>query len=83
MPDDWADAQLALRVRDEQDEGRAASLLGPLTPGRKGREFRIEAVRNGAGPSALSVARVLGRLDEAGISAGLRAGVRRARRSRR
>jgi hypothetical protein len=68
LPDDWAGARLALRLVDERDGARAAALLGPLTPGRRGRELRIAAARRGAGASPLAVSRALARLDEAGIA---------------
>lgn len=46
---------------------RAAALLGPLMPGRAGRELRFFAARRGSGPSPLAVSRALAHLDEAGI----------------
>jgi hypothetical protein len=67
LPADWADAHLAVRLVDEQQAARAAALLGPLAPGRVGREFRFHAARRGAGPSPDTVGRILDRLDEADI----------------
>ena len=63
LPADWADARLALALSNEADAERAAALLGPLTPGRLGREFRLSATRHGAPPSPGAVARALARLD--------------------
>ena len=68
LPADWAAARIALRVADESDSARAAGLLGPLTPGRAGRELRFyTARRGGAGPAPGAVGRALVRLDTEGI----------------
>jgi hypothetical protein len=63
LPERWADVQLSLRLADESRSGRAAALLGPLAPGRAGRELRFHAARRGAGPSPAAVGRALARLD--------------------
>jgi hypothetical protein len=63
LPPDWADARLSLRLADVGKAARAAALLGPLMPGRAGRELRLHAARRGAGPAPAAVARALGRLD--------------------
>jgi hypothetical protein len=68
LPRDWADARMSLALAQEEDVSRAAALLGPLMPGRAGRELRFFAARRGSGPSPLSVSRALAHLDEAGIS---------------
>jgi hypothetical protein len=68
LPADWGDARLALRIADETRSSRAAALLGPLTPGRAGRELRFYAARRGGGPSPGAVGRALSRLDEEGIA---------------
>jgi hypothetical protein len=68
LPADWTDARLALRLAEERPATRAAALLGPLTPGRVGPEFRFHAARRGVGPSPGTVGRILGRLDEASIA---------------
>jgi hypothetical protein len=64
LPEDWGDARLALHVADAGAVHRAAALLGPLQPGRSGRELRFYAARRGAGPSPGAVDRALERLDE-------------------
>src|SRR5947208_7388881 len=53
-----------LQVADERQADRAAALLGPVNPGRRGRELRFYTARRGAGPAPLTVARLLARLDE-------------------
>ena len=63
LPANWADARLTLRV-DEAGAPRAAALLGPLTPGRAGREFHFDAARHGTGPAPGAVTRALARLDD-------------------
>ncbi len=64
LPADWSEARLALRLSADADATRAAELLGPLTPGRLGREFRLYVVRHAPGPSAGALARALARLDD-------------------
>jgi len=64
LPADWSEARLALRLSGDADATRAAELLGPLMPGRVGREFRLYVVRHQPGPSAGALARALGRLDD-------------------
>jgi hypothetical protein len=71
LPEGWAEAHLVLRLRDDGEAARAAGLLGPLAPGRAGRELRFQAVRGGAGPAAGAVSRALGRLDAEGIEGDL------------
>src|SRR5439155_3566875 len=63
LPGDWDDVRVVLRVADEGTASRAAALLGPLMPGRSGREVRFYAARRGAGPSPASVRRALARPD--------------------
>jgi len=60
----WSEVRLALRLSGDADATRAAELLGPLTPGRVGREFRLYVVRQAPGPSAGALARALARLDD-------------------
>ena len=64
LPERWADARLRLTLEDERTAERAASLLGPLNPGRTGTELRFYTARQGAGLSPGLVERLLGRLDE-------------------
>jgi hypothetical protein len=68
LPADWAEARLALRLSADADAARAAELLGPLMPGRVGREFRLYVTQHSSGPSAGALARALARLDAARVS---------------
>ena len=63
LPDDWASARLSLTIEDDADCDRAAFLLGPANPGRRGKQVRFGAGRDGTGPSANLVRRLLARLD--------------------
>jgi hypothetical protein len=67
LPDNWSDARLLLRVRDEGEAERAAAVLTPLMPGRSGNEIRFYTARRGAGASPDAVRRMLRRLDREGI----------------
>src|SRR5207247_8111869 len=63
LPERWATARLSLVIEDEADCDRAAFLLGPVNPGRRGKQVRFRAGRGGLGPSANLVGRLLARLD--------------------
>jgi hypothetical protein len=63
LPEDWADARLALTVDDESERTRALALLGPLVPARHDRQIRFFVARRGAGPGPDSVRRLLRLLD--------------------
>ena len=63
LPERWATARLSLVIEDEADCDRAAFLLGPVNPGRRGKQVRFRAGRGGRGPSANLVGRLLARLD--------------------
>jgi len=67
LPEGWGDARLALAVEDEARLARAAALLGPLNPGRRGSELRFFTARRGAGFGPDQLRRLLRRLDEEGI----------------
>ena len=62
LPEDWGDARLVLTVDDENHASQAAALLGPLNPGRSGKQIRLDTARRGAG-----LGRLLRGLDEEGI----------------
>jgi hypothetical protein len=66
LPLDRAGTRLELVVADDRRADRAATVLGPLTPGRTGPRFRLEVGR-GRDPE-----RVLARLDDEGIGGRLR-----------
>ncbi len=72
LPEEWADAQLALHVPNAIQRARAAALLGPANPGRSGTELRFAAHRRGAGTGAEAVRRLLRRVDDARIRGNLR-----------
>ena len=62
----WSEAELSLSVADDSQLSRAAALLAPASPGRRGSELRIVAQRSGSiGPEAIR--RLLRRLDNEGI----------------
>jgi hypothetical protein len=63
LPEDWGTARLRLTVAEEDDCERAAALLGPANPGRRGKVIRVFAARRGAGPSPESLRSLLARLD--------------------
>ena len=62
LPEGWGDARLALTV-DEGQVGRAATLLGPLNPGRRAGELRFFVGRRGVGAGPDQLRRLLARLD--------------------
>jgi hypothetical protein len=63
LPADWGDARLVLTVPDEPRADRAAALLGPINPGRRGKQLRFYTARSGAGHRPELVRRLLARLD--------------------
>jgi hypothetical protein len=64
LPGDWTDARLRLTIEDEGAASRAAALLAPLAPGRRGNVLRFYATRRGGGRTPALVERLLARLDE-------------------
>jgi hypothetical protein len=71
LPEQWASARLRLDIADDGRCDRAAALLGPANPGRRGRHIRFTAARRGAGTGPEAVRRLLRRLDEEGIAGDL------------
>jgi hypothetical protein len=63
----WSDAILSLTVADETRGSRAAALLAPAGPGRRGTVLRFSAERAGGGVGPEAVRRMLRRIDEEGI----------------
>jgi hypothetical protein len=63
LPEGWGDARLRLTITNEGDCDRAAALLGPVNPGRRGKHLRFFAARRGAGPGPDQIRRLLRRLD--------------------
>jgi len=74
LPEDWSDARISLALRDPTLSDRAAGLLGPLTPGRRGYRFNFVVARRGPGQTPGVVTRTLARLDEDGIGGELSLG---------
>jgi hypothetical protein len=67
LPEGWGTANLRLTVPDAGVCDRAAALLGPANPGRRGNVIRFYAARRGAGSSPDIIRRLLDRLDRDGI----------------
>jgi hypothetical protein len=67
LPVDWESAGLRLIVGDERDAARAAALLGPTNPGRRGKAINFATARHGAGVGADRIRELLRRLDAEGI----------------
>ena len=68
LPPSWGDARLLLTVEDDGDCDRAAFLLGPANPGRRGKSIRFYTARRGLGAGPDAIRRMLARLDREGIS---------------
>jgi hypothetical protein len=67
LPDGWSEARMLLVVeRGEVD--RAAALLGPAGPGRRGEAIALTARRGGGPSSPEGVRRLLSRLDREGFA---------------
>jgi hypothetical protein len=67
LPESWGTANLRLTVPDAGVCERAAALLGPANPGRRGNVIRFYATRRGEGHSPDIIRRLLERLDADGI----------------
>ena len=59
LREDWGAAQLRLTLADEGESDRAAALLGPANPGRRGNVIRFYAARRGEGRSPDIIRRLL------------------------
>ena len=68
LPEGWNDARLRLTIPDLGDCDRAAELLAPVNPGRRGKVISFFTARRGAGPSPAVIRRLLERLDRQGIA---------------
>jgi hypothetical protein len=71
LPEGWGNARLRLTIPDEGDCDRAAALLGPANPGRRGKVIRFFTARRGAGPSSEMIRNLLRRIDAQGITGAL------------
>jgi hypothetical protein len=72
LPEGWDEARLRLDLADESDSERAAALLGPANPGRRGAMISVSVARR-HWPSPELVARLLRLLDREGIQGELHA----------
>jgi hypothetical protein len=74
LPRGWSLAHLELTLERGADGDRAALILAPATPGRRGRSFQLHVHSGTAGltPTSELVRRVLQRLDEGRISGWLK-----------
>jgi hypothetical protein len=63
LPDDWQSARLRLTIPDEGDCARAAALLGPANPGRRGKVINFGVARRGIGLGVDQIRSLLRRLD--------------------
>jgi hypothetical protein len=68
LPEGWGDARLRLVVSDEGQCDRAAALLGPAAPGRRGNVISFYTTRRGAGHSPGRIRELLARLDRERIA---------------
>jgi hypothetical protein len=68
LPEKWGDARLRLVVEDAGDCDRAAALLSPANPGRRGNVITFFAARRGAGLSPGRIRDLLARLDRERIA---------------
>jgi hypothetical protein len=64
LPERRGAAQLRLTVADDGRCDRAAALLGPVNPGRRGTQIRFAVARRGTGVGPDGIRRLLRRLDE-------------------
>jgi hypothetical protein len=79
LPVGWQSARLRLLVGEERDAARAAALLGPTNPGRRGKVINLATARRGAGVGPDRIRELLRRLDTEGIEGELQlAGVEAA-----
>jgi hypothetical protein len=67
LPESWGTANLRLIVPDAGVGERAAALLGPANPGRRGNVIRFYSARSGEGHSPEVIRRLLERIDTDGI----------------
>src|SRR5690348_1577481 len=67
LPEHWEEARLELIIADDARCDRAAALLGPANPGRRGKTIRFGVARRGRDLSADAIRRLLRRLDAKGI----------------
>lgn len=64
LPETWGEAKLDLSVARGEQLSRAAALLGPAGPGRRGESLRVSVHRAGGGIGPDQAAKLFGKLDE-------------------
>jgi hypothetical protein len=62
LPEGWGEVRLRLTVRDEAQAARAAALLGPANPARRGKVIWLYVSRLGGGTGPELIDRLLRRL---------------------
>jgi hypothetical protein len=63
LPEDWETAHMLIVFGDDKDAARAAALLGPVAPGRRGPVVNFTATHRGGGSGPDRVASLLRRID--------------------
>lgn len=71
LPADWTHLRLTLTTSGDRGAAIAAEYLGPLGPGRSGRDFHIHVLRGSSGTTTRALARALNGIDDARVSATL------------
>jgi hypothetical protein len=66
LVDGWAELRFQLTIDDESRAVRAAALLAPANPGRRGKVIRLAVDRRGPGIGPEALRRLLKRLDDEG-----------------
>ena len=73
LPDGWVSVSAQLEILDPGVAAQAAALLGPAGPYRAGTTLRFSSARDGSAQGPDGIARLLRRLDDAGIGGTLTA----------
>lgn len=63
LPDRWEEARFELIIADDARCDRAAALLGPANPGRRGKAIRFGVLRRGGTLTPEAIRRLLRRID--------------------
>jgi hypothetical protein len=71
LPDGWVRVSVELEIRDPGVAAQASALLGPASPYRTGTTLRFSSARDGSATGPDGIARLLRRIDAAGIDGAL------------